>query len=377
MHEVKLPKTTDEEVESLIVFWFKSEGDKVEKGDVLVEIQTEKATFEIEAEESGVLNEILVQRGDVASVGDVLATLATGVESVVNEKQAMAPADQQAPYEEQEKPQFVRVSPRIRRLARELGVDLASVKGTGKNGLPTEEDVRKQAQQSTGKDYKVIPLAGIRKTIAKRMSGSLHSTAQLTETAWADVTLLDGERKRIQGDLSWNDILLFAATKALQEHPDVNAHVFEAEIHQYGKVHLGVAVDADEGLFVPVVKNADELGLMQLKDQVRQIVEKAKQQMLSAEEMSGATFTVTNLGGFGIQFFTPIINQPEAAILGVGKIETDAVLESGQVRERKRLPLSLTFDHRAIDGAPAARFLQTLIGYLQDPAKLLEEVFAK
>lgn len=379
MHEVKLPQTTDEDVESLIVFWFKSEGDLVKEGEVLVEVQTEKATFEIEAEESGILKEILIPRGEVAGVGDVLATIATEVHTAENEERTDDPEnEQQEPkVEEQAGSQFVKASPRIRRLARDLGVDLSSVKGTGRNGQPTEEDVRNHASQGVVKEYTTFPFTGIRKTISKRMTDSLQSTAQLTETAWVDVTLLNEERSRRQGEFSWNDLLLFAVTKSLQEHPNVNAHVFEEEIHQYGKVHLGVAVDTQEGLFVPVVKNAEELDLLQLKEQVRKLVEKAKHQKLAAEELSGATFTVTNLGSFGIQFFTPIINRPEAAILGVGKIETDLILEAGELKERKRLPLSLTFDHRAIDGAPAAKFLQTIIGYLQDPAKLLEEVWAK
>lgn len=377
MHEVKLPQTTDEDVESLIVFWFKSEGDPVKEGEVLVEVQTEKATFEIEAEESGILKEILIPRGEVAGVGDVLATIATKVHTAKNEERTDNPENkQQEPkVEDQAESQFVKASPRIRRLARDLGVELSSVKGTGRNGQPTEEDVRNHASLGDVKEYTTVPFTGIRKTISKRMTDSLQSTAQLTETAWADVTLLNEERSRMQGEFSWNNLLLFAVTKSLQEHPNVNAHVFEEEIHQYGKVHLGVAVDTQEGLFVPVVKNAEELDLLQLKEQVRKLVEKAKHQKLAADELSGATFTVTNLGSFGIQFFTPIINRPEAAILGVGKIETDLILEAGELKERKRLPLSLTFDHRAIDGAPAAKFLQTIIGYLQDSAKLLEEVW--
>ncbi|PLR79108.1 dihydrolipoamide acetyltransferase [Bacillus sp. V3-13] len=380
MFEVKLPQTSEEDLESVIVFWHKSEGDPVKEGDVLVEVQTEKAVFEIEAEESGVLQEILVQRGEVAGVGDVLAKIATGAEISGTEKQA-DPAGE-APQErtvaaEAADPQFVRASPRVRRLARELGVDLSSVKGTGRNGQPTEEDIRQASLQEDVCEYTIVPFSGIRKTIARRMSDSLQEAAQLTETAWADVTLLDKERSRIQDRPSWNDLLLFAVVKSLSAHPEMNAHVHEDQIHQYRKVHLGVAVDTDDGLFVPVVRNADELSLRELKERVSELVEKAKENRLATEELSGATFTVTNVGSFGIQFFTPIINRPEAAILGAGKIETDLILKAGELAERKRLPLSLTFDHRAIDGAPAARFLQTVIHCLEEPAKLLEEVLAK
>jgi pyruvate dehydrogenase E2 component (dihydrolipoamide acetyltransferase) len=379
MYEVKLPQTSEDELESLIVFWHKSEGDVVEEGDVLVEVQTEKAVFEIEAEESGVINKILVPRGEIASVGQVLVTISAVVEgtSSNNEKIEHEEKILESGQPAEVSSHFVKTPPRIRRLARELGVDLASVLGTGRNGLVTEEDIRRCIKQESRLDYVTVPLTGIRKTIAKRMWDSLLSTAQLTETAWADVTLLAEERNRTLVKLTWNDLLLFAVAKSLKAHPNINAHVYEEEIRQCDKVHLGVAVDTEGGLYVPVVKNADELSLIQLRDQVSELVEKINQHRLSTEELSGATFTVTNLGGFGVQFFTPILNRPEAAILGIGKIETDLILKNGQLLERKKLPLSLTFDHRAIDGAPAAKFLQTIIGNLQEPSKLLEEVLAK
>ncbi|WHY93677.1 dihydrolipoamide acetyltransferase family protein [Neobacillus cucumis] len=375
MFEVRLPQTSEDDLESVIVFWHKSEGDTVNEGDVLVEVQTEKAVFEIEAEESGVLYEIRVPRGEVAGVGQVLATIAPSASTPIEK------IDQQEKVESTEQSsessQFVKVSPRIRRLARDLGVDLAIVKGTGRNGHITEEDLHQAVKQESRPDFKSVPIVGVRKTIAKRMSESLVSTAQLTETAWADVTLLAEERSYRIDKVSWNDLLLFAVAKSLKQNPNINAHVFEEEIRQYEKVHLGVAVDTEDGLYVPVIKNADELSLLQLRDRVRELVEKVIQHRITPEELSGGTFTVTNLGSFGIQFFTPILNLPEAAILGVGKIETDLTLKNGQITERKRLPLSLTFDHRAIDGAPAAKFIQTLIGYLEEPARLLDEVLAK
>ena len=377
MYEVKLPQTAEDISESVIVFWHKLPGSEVKTGDVLVEVQTEKAVFEIEAEESGILTEIKVPRGEVASVGDVLATIAPVVEAA---SESSPPVNrEQAPKtetEQKEAPQFVKAPPRIRRLARELGVDLATITGTGRNGHITEEDVRNSATAVSTPEYKVVPITGVRKTIAKRMTESLLSSAQLTETAWADVTVLDEERKRAETKLTWNDLILFAAVKALKQHPNINAHILD-EIHQYKNVHLGIAVDTEEGLYVPVIQNAEELSLVQLAAQARSLADKAKQRQLAASELSGTTFTVTNLGSYGIQFFTPIINLPEAAILGVGKIETDLIFQERQIVERKRLPLSLTFDHRAIDGAPAARFLHTVISYLQEPSMLLDEVLAK
>ncbi|KIL50643.1 dihydrolipoamide acetyltransferase family protein [Jeotgalibacillus soli] len=372
MYEVKLPQTSENESESVIVFWHKGEGDAVQKGDVLVEVQTEKAVFEVKSETSGILAEILMPRGEVATVGDVLATIDMKEEASKNENESKSEESMQESLTEET--DFVRVSPRIRRLAKELGVSLKSIKGTGRGGQPTEEEIQKAAAQERDDPYQTVSFTGYRKTVAKRMLASLQSSAQLTETAWADVTLLDEERKRIYEDFTWNDLLLFAVTKALQEHPNINAHVHDEEIHEYKEVHLGVAVDTENGLYVPVIKNADELTIIQLKEKGRLLIEKAKNQKLSPDEQSGASFTVTNLGRFGIQFFTPIINRPEAAILGIGKIETDLVLKGGEVTERKKLPLSLTFDHRAIDGVPAAKFLYTVIDYLQDPTKLVEKV---
>lgn len=377
MYEVKLPQTAEDISESVIVFWHKSAGDEVKAGDVLVEVQTEKAVFEIEAEESGILAEIKIPRGEVASVGDVLATISLAAEAVEgNPQMAGDVTTALTALEQKESPQFVKAAPRIRRLARELGVELSTITGTGRNGHITEEDVRNSATAVSISEYKVVPITGIRKTIANRMTESLLSSAQLTETAWADVTLLDTERKRAETMLTWNDLMLFAAVKALKQHPNMNAHVLD-EIHQYENVHLGIAVDTEDGLYVPVIKNADELSIIQLAAQARNLADKAKERRLAASELSGATFTVTNLGSFGIQFFTPIINRPEAAILGVGKIETDLIFHERQIVERKRLPLSLTFDHRAIDGAPAAQFLHTVISYLQEPSMLLDEVLAK
>ncbi|MFB6465759.1 dihydrolipoamide acetyltransferase family protein [Cytobacillus sp. Hz8] len=376
MYEVKLPQTSDDSIESMIVFWHKSVGDTIKKGEILVEVQTEKAVSEIAAEEDGILKEILIPRGEVARGGETLAT----IESVSEKKegnQALNPSfGQRKPNMNgvQNKSQFVRVLPRIRRLARDLGVNLSSVSGTGINGQITENDVRNAVHQKQDSEAFITPFNEIRKTIAKRMSDSLMTSAQLTETAWADVTELDRKRTASEKNFSWNDIVLYAVIKSLKQHSNVNIHVIGEEIRRYPSIHLGVAVDTEEGLFVPVIHHADRLSLTQLREMAHQLIEKTKNHQLSTEEQSGSTFTVTNLGSLGIQFFTPIINKPEGAILGVGQIESDIIMKDEQVFERKRLPLSLTFDHRAIDGAPAARFLQTVCQTLQHPEIIFEEM---
>jgi pyruvate dehydrogenase E2 component (dihydrolipoamide acetyltransferase) len=390
--EVRLPETTPDMTESLVVFWHRMEGDWVEKGEVLVEVQTEKAVFEVEAPANGRLTKIFVKRGEVAAVGDVLAIIEP-VSSALPAQQAddgktTEQADEQVAatvttQTADSVPSLsVKASPRVRRLAREMGVDLATVVGTGPGSRITEDDVRNAANrvnattpsdESTGgsSDGEIVELTAVRRTIAKRMVKSLQQTAQLTVTAWADVTKLAERRKQLESPVSWTALILRAAVLALKEHPYMNATWEEQGIRLFRHVHLGVAVDTENGLMVPVIRNAEQFSLSELQEAVTQAVNKAREGKLSTAELSGSTFTVSNLGAYGIQFFTPILNPPEAAILGVGQIEPQPVLEEGRLVLRERLPLSLTFDHRVTDGAPAARFLQSVVRFLGNPDELL------
>lgn len=361
MFEVKMPRTSDEIEESLIVFWHVEEGDSVEEGDVLVEVQTEKAVFEIEAEAEGTVREILVKRGESAKVGEVLAKIET--ETLNSTKEIDHKADNKIDEEKISETSFVRISPRLRKLARDLNVNLADVKGTGKDGAITEEDIKNAAvgvEEQAAKE-----MSGIRKTIASRMMTSLHESAQLTLTSWVDVTELGKRRKETGSNVSWNSLISYAAVKALEQHPAINAYVQGEKVIRHKKVHLGMAVDTEEGLYVPVLEDAGHLSLTQLDKKLKELVKKVISKNLSDVPLKGSTFTVTNLGNFGIEFFTPIINPPEAGILGVGKIEPYLVLEQGEVVQKERIPLSLTFDHRAVDGAPAAKFLQAIADQCQ------------
>ncbi|PTX61847.1 pyruvate dehydrogenase E2 component (dihydrolipoamide acetyltransferase) [Melghirimyces profundicolus] len=362
--EVKVPKTTDEGLDSVVVFWHKREGDPIEAGEVLLEIQTEKTEFEVESPASGRVSRILKDRGDVVSVGEVVAL----IEDVSDASESTGDAVQEvgATVETPAPKPFVAASPRVRKLAKELGVDLTDIKGTGPGGRPTEEDVRKAVQADRSE---TVRFTGIRRTIANRMMKSLRESAQLTETAWADITSLQQIRKS-EPEISLNTWVLLAVADALKHHPDMNATWTGDGVVQHGQVHLGVAVDTGEGLWVPVVREADARSPKELQEEVDRLSHNAREGRLSQEEMMGGTFTVSNLGGYGIQFFTPILNPPESGILGVGKAEPKLELHDGEVVERLRLPLSLTFDHRVVDGAPAARFLQHVIGLLGDPESL-------
>lgn len=367
MTEIILPKIDEKLNESSIIFWHKQVGDAVQKGDVLVEVQTEKAVTELEAEADGVLEEIVVKRGEVATVGDVLGVIAQkGAGRPTEETSESEPTGGEEKREEESS--FVRVPPRLRKLAKDLKVDLTKVDGSGNDGMITEKDIHRFADQ--GGSERSEQLTGIRKTIANRMKGSLQDSAQLTETAYADITELANKREDHERKLSWNSWIMYATVQAIKEHLYMNGTYEQEMWKQSKKVHLGVATDREDGLFVPVVENACQLSLEQLDGEVASLVQAVHQKRVEAEKLSGSTFTVTNLGAFGIHFFTPIINPPELAILGLGEIEKYIVMEGGEVRERMRIPLSLTFDHQLIDGAPAARFLQTLVALLGNPDNL-------
>src|SRR5699024_8625050 len=364
MTEIKLPRLDDDIDESVVIFWHKQVDDYVKKGDILVEVQTEKAVTELESEANGVLTEIKVKRGEVASVGDVLCIIG----DEVSQEKTGETSEMGKEEKVKEKRPFVRVAPRLRRIAKELNVDLVEVQEAIGEEKITEEDIRNFASiDANGKGEK---LTGIRKTIATRMRESLQQTAQLTETAYADVTNLSSLREHQDVKMSWNTWILYAVIQSLQKHPYMNG-TYENDLWNLSEdVHLGIATDVSEGLVVPVVKNAHKLSLEELDEEVKRLVQAAHDKKVTSDQLSCSTFTVTNLGSYGIHFFTQIINPPEVAILGLGQIETYLTLDVGEVVEKKRVPLSLTFDHQIIDGAPAARFLKTLTESLAYPKNI-------
>ncbi|MGV3488252.1 MAG: dihydrolipoamide acetyltransferase family protein [Tuberibacillus sp.] len=358
MFELRLPKISEDGSESVIVFWHKSEGDVIKKGDILVEVQTEKAVSDIEADHDGVLTKVLKKRGEVVMTGEVLAVITPQAESQIDSPEAPSEFGKTS-GKRTESPAFVRVPPRVRKRAAELCVALQQIKRTGPRGMATMEDVEKAAQLKQG-----TPLSPSRKVIAERMMHSLQSTAQLTITTWADVTDLKEWRDNQTEKYSWNTLCLYAAAQALRSHPELNARVQEDRFQQSTDVNLGLAVDSGEALVVPVIKRAEHLDLNELEETAKRLIEKAQNGKLTVEESQDGTFTVTNLGRYNIEFFTPIINPPQVAILGIGAIDTQLAIEYGDIIEKYRLPLSLTFDHRVIDGAPCARYLQSFMKHL-------------
>jgi pyruvate dehydrogenase E2 component (dihydrolipoamide acetyltransferase) len=266
------------------------------------------------------------------------------------------------------------ISPRARRIAHDLGIDWTRLKGTGRTGRIRERDVRAALnKESTGTD-RPQPLTPARRAIAAKMLSSLRATAPVTLTTMADATNLVTLRQRFKAESpapSYTDLIVKLTAAALQEHPALNARWEDEGIVLCRGIHICFAVDTEAGLVAPVLRDVPALGVQQLAARSRGLVERARSRKLSAEEMQGGTFTVSNLGSFGIDAFTPIINHPECAILGVGRIRRQPAVIEEQIVPRDMVTLSLTFDHRIVDGAPAARFLDTLRRFIEDPAPRL------
>lgn len=347
--------------------WYKREGESVEKGEPIVEIISEKATYDLEAPASGILRKILVNEGEDAPVDAVIAIITAPNEQVPEEELRA-----KVPEETIEAKERILASPAAKRLAREHGVDLFLVKGTGPDGRIVEEDVRRFIEESKGilpKVKEVIPLSGYRKTTAERVSTSFRTAPHSTVVMSVDFSETVKLHEAFQ--VSYTAIIVAAVARALAENPVLNSTIDGDKIKVFEDINVGVAVATDRGLVVPVIHNADKKSLKEIDAALNGLVEKARDGKLKKEELSGGTFTVSNLGMYDVEFFTPIINPPEAAILGVGKISEKPVKSAdGEIVFKLFVTLSLSYDHRIVDGAPAAKFLQKVKHYLESPSFL-------
>jgi pyruvate dehydrogenase E2 component (dihydrolipoamide acetyltransferase) len=402
--EVRLPQLAASMADGVISKWLKSVGETVKKGESLFEVESDKVTTEVESPADGVLRRIQVPEGQKVDVGTVLAIIGSpdevipetngGGTAVATATSTGTVAVASAPAAVTPQTTKVFVTPRARKVAEELGVDVNRVKGTGPGGRILERDVlaaataaRPAAAPPTPAPQvpppaapvavpgSVIPLTGIRRTIAERMTRSQQTVAEVTITAEVDVGEVAKLREQVNGEwqqqhgikVSYTDVIIRAAAKALREHPQVNASFAEDGIHLHSEINIGVAVALDSGLIVPVIRNADQRSLLEIAQASRDLAERARQSRLTRDDVSGGTFTISNLGMYGVEAFTPIINLPECAILGVGQIADRAVVRNGQIVIRPTMWLSLTFDHRIVDGAPAARFLGRIRQLLESP----------
>jgi pyruvate dehydrogenase E2 component (dihydrolipoamide acetyltransferase) len=383
-----MPKFGLTMVEGTIQQWFKNEGDAINEGDALFEVETEKVLYEVESTAGGTVAKLLYGLEAVVPVGLPVAVIAEAGEDVAEVAARYsdgAPAPQAAtspagsptpgtgsaaaaPAAAATNGKRAPVTPAARKLAAEHNIDTARLTGTGPGGRITREDVQQaiDAGAQTPAEAQSIPLRGMRKVIAERMHKSLQDTAQLTITTEVDVTQLIERREEVRREFNttYNDFIIQACAHALLRHPRMNASLEGDAIQLHSAIHVGFAVALDEGLIVPVVHDADKKPLKTIAQEARSLAEKARAGELKLEEVSGGTFTVSNLGMAGVDAFTPIINSPQTGILGVGRIVDKPVVYQGEIAKRSMLVLSLTFDHRVIDGAPAGAFLGSVADLL-------------
>jgi pyruvate dehydrogenase E2 component (dihydrolipoamide acetyltransferase) len=388
-HEIRVPRLGWSMEEGTFVRWLKADGEQVRAGEPLFELEGEKALQEIEAVDSGTLriDPSGPAEGAVVAVGAVLGHLVApgeqiarrdsvveGQESGISSHAQAAGRDQPAAGAGSPRTSRDRAasSPRARRIAAELGVDWQQLAGSGRGGRVRERDVRQaivagNAIPAPG-GTRSISLSSRRRVIAERMAASSRQTVPVTLTTRADATSLVNLRRQLQaaGGIvpSYTDIIAKLAAAVLRDHPQLAArwNGEQLVLPAADGFHIGIAVDTDQGLLVPVIRDVARRSLADIADDSQRLIEQARSGRLATADMAGGAFTITNLGAFGIDTFTPIINLPEVAILGLGAIRSEpAVLDDGQIAARPMLTLSLTFDHRALDGAPAARFLQSLV----------------
>jgi pyruvate dehydrogenase E2 component (dihydrolipoamide acetyltransferase) len=413
---VRMPKLSDTMTEGTVAAWHKKVGDKVKSGELLAEIETDKATMEFESFQDGVLLHIGVEKGKTAPVDSILAILGKEGEDISGLLDGAAPAapkkeeakeEKKAEATKEEAPKAtkeaapaeakaapapssnggrVKASPLAKKIAEDKGIDISRVAGSGDSGRIVKRDIE-NFTPSTGvaaapafvaagtESYTEENVSQMRKTIARRLAESKFSAPHFYLTMEIDMDNAMKARKSINdmGDakISFNDMVVKAAAMALRKHPKVNSSWRGDTIRYNEHVHIGVAVAVDEGLLVPVVRFANEKGLSQIGAEVKVFAEKAKTKKLQPSDWEGNTFTISNLGMFGIEEFTAIINPPDACILAVGAIKSTPVVKGGQVVPGNVMKVTLSCDHRVVDGASGAAFLQTLKSYLENPVMML------
>ncbi|MBU2949536.1 pyruvate dehydrogenase complex dihydrolipoamide acetyltransferase [Tamlana agarivorans] len=413
---VTMPRLSDTMEEGTVATWLKKVGDSVDEGDILAEIETDKATMEFESFQSGTLLEIGLKEGESAKVDSLLAIIGpagTDVSGVAaNFTAAGAPAKAEAPKKEAPKAAAatapkaasapkkasapaptpvtengrVYVSPLAKKLAEDKGINLTKVQGSGENGRIVKRDIENYepaaSAASAGKfvpagqeDYDEVDNSQMRKAIAKALTNSKFSAPHYYLNVEFDMENAMAFRAQFNSipdtKISYNDMVVKACALALKQHPQVNSQWFADKMRLNNHVHVGVAVAVPDGLVVPVVKFANEQTLPQIGAAVKELAGKARNKKLTPDDMQGSTFTVSNLGMFGIDTFTSIINQPNSAILSVGNIVEKPVVKNGQIVVGHTMKLSLACDHRTIDGATGAQFLQTLKGFIENPVTML------
>ena len=414
-YEFKFPDVGEGITEGTIVKWKVKEGDNVEADQILAEVETDKAVVEVPSPKKGAILKLSHREGEIINVGEVLAVIGEKGEKLEAKKEEksshytgsvvgfLPEAEGETKRNVQNnknavsRPEDSRIkaSPIVRKLAKILNVDLSGIKGTGANGIITEEDVKKavsgaKAEEKNPEPKKIkkydffgyvdhVPLKGIRKITAEKMSEAVKNTALVTNHDHVDVTALAEVRNKEKDKaakqnvhLTYLPFIIKATIESIKKHPYVASSVEENEIIVKKYYNIGVAIDTPDGLIVPVIKGADQKKLYDLANEVNNFVEKGKTRKIDLMDLRGGVFTITNIGVIGSTYFTPIVNYPETCILGTGRIEDKAVVRDGKIVIRKIMPISFTYDHRVIDGAEAARFMNDLRALLENPGSLVD-----
>ncbi|MDY6821484.1 MAG: dihydrolipoamide acetyltransferase family protein [Deferribacterota bacterium] len=386
-HNIVMPKLGLTMEEGTITKWFKKEGDKIKKGEAIAEITTDKITNVVEAQVDGILIKIVAGEGETIKVGETIGVIALEGEEVQVDMETKK--DEQSKITpEKSKETKVKASPVAKKIAKEHNIDLTLVTATGPGGRITKSDVenylkskdkqkleepKEYGEPEKEVGYKSIKLTGIRKVIASRMLQSAREIPHVTEHIKVNVDKLISLREELKTvldiKLSYNDLISKIVIESIKTFPSINACLRDDEIIYYQDINLGIAVATDSGLIVPIVKKADKLSFIQFVKTVKELAQKARESKLTLDDVEGGTFTITNLGMYGIDSFTPIIYPGQSAILGVNTIDSELILSNGEVREVKVLKFSLSFDHRVIDGADCAKFLSILKTNIENPLK--------
>jgi pyruvate dehydrogenase E2 component (dihydrolipoamide acetyltransferase) len=418
-YKVTMPRLSDTMEEGKIIKWLKKEGDKVSKGEMLAEVETDKANLEMESFSSGILRKIVVKEGESAPLGGLLAIIGEEDEDISDvEKEAAGKTEtkeKSAEEEKEEKPaveteekkkpekepvakekerkeappkkeeERIFISPLARRMAEDKGLDISGIEGSGPDGRIIKRDIEKQLSEGkvvTPEDkdkpgeYRDEPLSSVRKAIANRLIKSKAPVPHFYVTSEVDMERTIDFRESLKAiheeiPVTFNDIIIMACAHALEKFPGVNASFRGDRIRMYQAVHIGVAVSIEDGLITPVVRNVEKKSLLEVAKETKELIARAKEKKLKPDEYSGATFTVSNMGMLDVENFSAIINPPEGAILAVSSIRKKPAVIHDEIEIRSRMKMTLSCDHRVIDGAMAALFLQELKKVLENPAGLI------
>jgi len=381
VNKVIMPKLGETMEEGEIIRWLKKEGERVEEGEPLLEVATDKANMEVEAPASGFLRKILVPEGKIVPVDEVIAYIADSMKEEIPEETGEVKKEEK---KEVSAPSMqIKASPLAKRIAKEHGIDLSKVKGTGPGGRIVREDVLKlvKEEKSIEKEAPLqeVSLSGVGKIIAERMERSKREIPHFYLTCEVDFSSVVKMREELKEDLAresevhltYTDFLIKACGYGLKEVPQVNSTFEEGKIYRSSQINVGLAVGREEGLVVPVIKDVDKKSLFEIAREREGLVKKARENRLSLQDLEGSSFTLSNLGMFGIKSFSAIINPPQVCILAVGEIKDTVVAVEGRMEIRPVMEMTLSCDHRVIDGVLGARFLQKIKERLEKPSLLL------